>query len=54
MVFIDNSRLNSPDNRKDYGEERYILIGEIFNAIIVVVYTYREKKHKINFSPVSK
>ena len=54
MVFIDNSRLNSPDNRKDNGEERYILIGEIFNAIIVVVYTYREKKHKINFSPVSK
>lgn len=46
-VFNDKGKLNSIDNRKDYGEERYILIGKAFNVIIVVVYTFREKTIRI-------
>lgn len=46
-VFNDKGRLNSIDNKKDYGEERYILIGKAFNAIIVVIFTQREKVIRI-------
>ncbi len=47
QVFVDKNRLHSIDNRRDYGEIRYILIGKMFNAIIVVVYTQRESNFRI-------
>jgi uncharacterized DUF497 family protein len=29
------------DNRKDYGEKRWVSLGELFGAVVVVVYTMR-------------
>ncbi|MGS0743661.1 BrnT family toxin [Glaciimonas sp. GG7] len=41
LVFFDPDRLDEPDGRKDYGEERRIVIGEIEGHVFVVVYTLR-------------
>ena len=38
-VFNDKNRLDFPDDRKDYGEERRITIGKIFEILYTVVYT---------------
>ncbi len=40
-IFDDNERIKFRDNRKDYGEERWITIGKVLDAIITVVYTIR-------------
>jgi len=42
-IFEDENRIKYRDTRKDYGEERWITIGAIFDAILTVVYTIREK-----------
>ncbi len=41
-VFEDENRTNSEDKRKDYGENRWITIGKMYKAIILVVYTIRD------------
>ena len=41
-VFDDANRTNSEDNRKDYGEKRWITIGMVSNALLTVVYTIRD------------
>ena len=41
-MFNDINRIDFPDNRKDYGEERRITIGKIFELLHTVVYTFRE------------
>lgn len=41
LVFFDTHRLDEPDRRKDYGEVRRIVIGEIEGRVFVVVYTLR-------------
>ena len=41
LMFFDPDRLDEPDGRKDYGEERRIVIGEIDGRVFVVVYTLR-------------
>ena len=40
-VFKDPFAIERTDNRRDYGEERYVLLGIISNRMIVVVYTMR-------------
>ncbi len=40
-VFKDEDKKKIPDLRKDYGEKRWKLIGELLKAIIVVIYTIR-------------
>ena len=40
-VFLDPDRLDLRDDRKDYGEERRIVVGSIGRRILVVVYTRR-------------
>lgn len=47
QAFNDKKRLIANDNRKDYGEERYLTIGSLFNVIIVVVYTLRNQTIRI-------
>jgi len=47
-VFNDPDRINSEDKRKDYGEKRWITIGKMFKAIIVVVYTIRDATRLIS------
>jgi len=41
-IFEDKKRIKFRDNRKDYGEERWITIGQVLDAILTVVYTFRE------------
>lgn len=40
-VFLDLHKLDLPDLRKDYGEERRIRVGRVENRVWVVVYTQR-------------
>jgi len=40
-IFEDDKRIKFRDNRKDYGEERWITIGIVLDAILTVVYTLR-------------
>ncbi len=41
-VFNDKNRLNSEDNRKDYGEKRWITVGIAANVCLTIVYTIRD------------
>lgn len=40
-VFKDPFAIEQMDDRKDYGEDRFILIGMAANRLLVVVYTMR-------------
>lgn len=40
-VLLDPDRLDLPVGRKDYGEERRIVVGAIARRVLVVVYTWR-------------
>ncbi len=46
-VFRDPFAVELFDDRKDYGEERYILIGMSVNGVLVVVYTERNEGNRI-------
>lgn len=46
-VFRDPFAIELLDDRKDYGEERYILIGMSVDGILVVVYTERNERNRI-------
>ena len=41
QVFYDDLRLTNLDDRLDYGEERYQVIGMAYNRVLFVVYTER-------------
>lgn len=41
-VFLDPDRIEMYDDRKDYGEDRWITIGAAESALLVVVYTLRD------------
>ncbi|MCJ2141876.1 BrnT family toxin [Methylobacterium sp. E-066] len=40
-VFADDARLDLLDDRRDYGEERRVTIGQALGGIFTVVYTMR-------------
>ena len=40
-VFLDNCRLDAADERKDYGEERRVVVGTVEDRLWVVVCTRR-------------
>jgi uncharacterized protein len=40
-VFDDRQRLDYPDTRFDYGEERRLTVGKIDGSFFTVVYTMR-------------
>jgi hypothetical protein len=40
-VFYDEKRIESPDNRKNYGENRMKVIGKAFDLILSIIYTMR-------------
>lgn len=42
-VFRDPNRMDSPDDRRDYREQRRIVLGEIEGRVFVVAYTKREE-----------
>lgn len=41
-IFHDKNRIETIDDRKDYGEERIQTIGAAIPGLLMVVYTYRE------------
>jgi len=46
-VFTDPFAVERLDDREDYGEERFILIGTAEEAVITVVYTERNGRFRI-------
>ena len=42
-VFLDPRRIEMYDDREDYGEDRWITIGAVEAAVLVVVYTVRDE-----------
>ena len=40
-AFVDSHRIVAQDRRRDYGEDRYRLLGMIDGRVYVVVYTMR-------------
>jgi uncharacterized DUF497 family protein len=48
-AFFDLWALTLPDNRRDYGENRFILIGQsdLDTLVLVVVYTVRHHHYRI-------
>lgn len=45
--IFDGPVLTRPDRRRDYGEERYIGIGRVEAAMIVVAYTVRDRRLRL-------
>ena len=46
-VFRDSFAIELLDDRMDYNEERYILIGMSHGSVLVVVYTERQSRNRI-------
>lgn len=46
-VFSDPFALELRDDRADYGEERYILIGQTPGGVLVVVHTQRDTRIRL-------
>ena len=46
-VFFDPKRLELADLRKDYGEDRRILVGKVLDRVLVVVYTPRANVNRL-------
>ncbi len=45
-IFSDKNRIETIDDRNDYGEERLQTIGYALPGLLFVVYTYRDNKTK--------
>jgi len=43
-VFYDAGRIERYDGREDYGEDRWITIGQVYETILYVVYTVRNEE----------
>jgi uncharacterized DUF497 family protein len=41
-VFLDPHGLETVDNRADYGEIRYKMVGMVEATVLVVIYTVRQ------------
>jgi uncharacterized protein len=46
-IFRDPFAIERLDDREDYGEERFILIGTAEEAVVTVVYTERNGRFRI-------
>lgn len=47
LVFQDPFAVELYDDRRDYGEDRYILIGMSAARLLVIAYTKREDRFRI-------
>lgn len=43
QVFFDDRRITRHDNRNDYGEDRYQVIGMAYERVLFVVYIERNE-----------
>jgi uncharacterized DUF497 family protein len=46
-IFLDPFYIEEEDTRRDHGEQRFKVIGEVNGRVLVVVYTYRGEKIRI-------
>ena len=46
-MFFAGATLTVEDNRKDYGEPRYITIGFLANRMVILAWTQRGKVRRI-------
>lgn len=46
-VFLDPRRVDAVDDRADYGEERWLTIGWVAPAVLMVVHTLRGADGKV-------
>ena len=46
-LIFDGPVQTTTDDRRDYGEERIIALGEVDGVVLVVVYTDREEVRRI-------
>lgn len=46
-VFLDPDRQVEADDRFDYGEPRYRVVGRVDNRVFVVVYTPRDGRFRL-------
>ena len=46
-IFLDKDRIEWEDIRKDYGENRYITIGNVEKNLLTVVYTLRHDRYRL-------
>jgi uncharacterized protein len=46
-VFLDPARIDFEDVRRDYSEERRIVLGEIDRELFVVIYTPRQEVKRL-------
>lgn len=44
QFFFDKPVLSWIDTRKDYGETRFVGLGELHGEVVVLVYTLRQEK----------
>ncbi len=47
LVFNDPFAVERVDDRQDYGEERFVLIGMAREVVLFVVYTEREERIRL-------
>jgi uncharacterized DUF497 family protein len=47
VALFEKPCLEKPDDRHDYGEDRFHVYGELRGRVIVVVYTWRGPKRRI-------
>jgi len=40
-VFKDENKIETPDNRYDYGEQRFKIVGKAIDLVLSVIYTMR-------------
>jgi uncharacterized protein len=47
VELFEHPRLEGPDDRRDYGEDRWIAFGEMRGHVIAVVFTWRGETRRI-------
>ncbi len=43
-VFFDDGRIETHDARENYEEDRWVTIGQVYEAVLYVVYTVRHEE----------
>ena len=46
-IFSDSDRTEWLDDRKDYREKRYRMVGLVFGRLLTVIYTLRSGRHRL-------
>ena len=46
-VFLDPHRQERLDTREEYGEERWVVLGQVDERVLVVVYTLRGSRIRL-------